>query len=196
VAAGALYSSAQISKPADKSRLELPFGPLTRLPSPDGSYVLVGETRKTSLPEGCTECFDVSTKLFLDNRLTGARDLVLDITGSALAGWSSNGRSFYVQDRMATDSSRVYVFETSSLKKLGVADPILESDAAARPFLRGHAYFTFERWMNSENMVIAFQGHTDDAPVMCFEMLYLVSLAGKTQKLSQRTGPPTAAGCF
>ena len=69
--------------------LDLPFGSITRLLSPDGSLILYGVPFQKGVNEG--------PQLWLEDARTHQRQKLLDISDAVSAGWSSDGTEFYVQ---------------------------------------------------------------------------------------------------
>ena len=49
----------------------------------------------------------------------------------------------------------------------------------------GHRYFDVERWESPDTMIVHFYGHTDEPPVVCFDLLYQVKLGGTPTRLYQ-----------
>ena len=165
--------------PPKVSTLELPFGPVTRLPSPNGLYVLYGQ----------------SSQLWMENTRDHKRKMLLEVNRNVRAGWSPDSAAFFVEDNASSDSTRSFLYEVSSLQRLDIADHILTADPSAQRFAEGHAYFRVERWEGTQHVLINFNGHTDQFPVQCFTMRYRVSRSGTVRKLLQRIRPVTAHGC-
>lgn len=178
------------------NRLEVPFGRLTRLPSPDGRYVLIGASKRTSRPsQKCPKCFDISSSLWLEDRPSHTRKLLLNIGSTASSGWSPDGSAFFVEDHEGSNLTDAYIYETANANKLDIMDRVLAADPGATRLVEGHRYFNVDRWQDNDNLLIRFVGHTDESPFTCFRIRYLVSRTGEVKRLSQRTGPPDAAWC-
>ncbi|MGA9070601.1 MAG: hypothetical protein WB424_10130 [Terracidiphilus sp.] len=176
-------------------RLELPSEHLTRLPSPSGRYALVGINKRIDLSQECAKCFSTSSKLWFEDNTSHARKLLLNVNSTAFAGWSPDGSAFYVEDHLGSNITEAYIFETATLKKVDIADRILAADSEAKHLNSGHAYFNSVRWQDNDNLLVRFNGHTDELPITCFDMEYLVSRSGMVKKLSGHTGPADAAWC-
>lgn len=160
-----------------------------RLPSPDGRFVLVGTTVRTDLPtQKCPACYSLETKLWIEDDASHVRRLLLAPGSSAEAGWSPDGSAFFVNDREASDEEFAYLYGTGDLEKFDLERVIMAADPGARRFLNGHFYFDVDRWLNKDTVQVSLRGHTDEAPVKCFLLLYRVSRSGTIQKLSQREG--------
>jgi hypothetical protein len=56
-------------------------------------------------------------------------------------------------------------------------------------------YFDMERWENPELVIVHFYRHTDEPPVVCFDLRYRVKFSGTTTKLERRVFPPESKGC-
>jgi hypothetical protein len=167
--------------------LELPFGKQNRLPSPDGRYILFGREYDKTRNSG--------PELWIEETRLSKRTRLLELGGTAVAAWSPDGTAFYVNDRWASDSARSYLYDTSTLQRIDLGKIILASDAEANRFANGHAYFEVERWQDSQNVVVRFHGHTDEAPVVCFDLQYEISRTGSVKKRSKQIGAMTNAGC-
>jgi hypothetical protein len=163
--------------------LNLPHGPVQRLASPDGAYLLYGVSLQ-SAPE-----------LWMENLRTGHRNLLLSIGSTLSAAWSADSTAFYVNDHWASDSTRSYIYDGATLQRLDIAERVLAADPGAKRFAEGHAYFDVERWQGTESVMVHFYGHTDDAPVVCFDLRYQVSRSGAVSKLSQRVLPIGTHAC-
>jgi hypothetical protein len=160
------------------SELNLPYGPVTRLASPDGSRILYGVPYQNRVNEG--------PQLWVEDTRAHQRKLLLSIGGTLSAVWSADGSAFFVEDHWASDSARAYIYDANTLQRLDLADPILAADPGAERFARGHAYFDLERWDTLQLVIVHFHGHTDQPPVACFDFRYRVSRAGSVEKLSER----------
>jgi hypothetical protein len=157
--------------------LDLPWGPMKRLPSPDGTFVLYGKT-------------GVNTpQLWIENTRTHRRTKLFDIAGTLKAGWSADSAAFYVNDHSASDREQGYIYDAATLKRVNIGPRILAADAKSRPFSKGHAYFQVERWEGNQELTVRFFGHTDEPPVTDFDFRYRVSRTGAVKKLSQHTAP-------
>ncbi len=105
------------------------------------------------------------------------------------AFWSPDGKAFSVNDHWASDHESAYIYDTETLKRQNVGEEILAADPESRHFTNSHAYFQVERWDGPAHVFVRFQGHTDEAPVQCFEFQYRVSRTGMVGKLSERVHP-------
>jgi hypothetical protein len=176
----AALASAQENRP-NLSELNLPYGPVTRLASPDGSRILFGMPYQNGVNDG--------PQLWIEDTRTHQRKMLLSINGTLSAVWSADGSAFSVQDHCASDSARAYIYDANTLQRLDLADRILAADPGAERFAKGHAYFDLERWDTAQEVIVHFHGHTDQPPVACFDFRYRVSRAGSVEKLSERVFP-------
>jgi len=167
--------------------LDLPFGPITRLASPDGSLILYGVPFQKGVNEG--------PQLWLEDGRTHQRQKLLDISDSVSAGWSPDGMKFYVQDHSSSSSTESYIYDARSLKRVDLGALIRKSDSSISRLASGHAYFDMERWESPEMVIVHFYGHTDEPPVVCFDLRYRVKFSGTTTKLEQHVFPPDSKGC-
>ena len=167
--------------------LDLPFGSITRLASPDGSLILYGVPFREDVNGG--------PQLWLEDARTHQRQKLLDISDGVSAGWSPDGTKFYVQDHSSSSSTESYIYDARSLKRVDLGALIRKSDSSISRFASGHAYFDMERWESPETVIVHFYGHTDEPPVVCFDLRYRVNLSGTTKKLEQQMFPPGSKSC-
>jgi hypothetical protein len=167
--------------------LQLPYGSRTELASPDRRFVLYGLPYQHGVREG--------PELWIRNRRTGERRLLLQVSGTARAEWAPDGSAFYIADRLASDSALSYVYDADGRKPLDVRDILLKADPRLQPFATGHVYVNTVKWLDSRTLLVSWFGHTDDAPVRCFQFRYKVDRTGKVRKLSGRVSPVTDRGC-
>jgi hypothetical protein len=166
------------SQPAD---LTLPYGRVQLLPSPDGAHTLYGVEFQDGKNDG--------PQLWIRDNSTGASKLLLTFGGTMQAFWSPDGKAFSVNDHWASDRESAYIYDTETLKRQNVGEDILAADTESRHFTNAHAYFQVERWDGPAHVFVRFQGHTDEAPVRCFEFQYRVSRTGVVEKFSGRVRP-------
>jgi hypothetical protein len=167
--------------------LELPFGKKDRLPSPDGRYVLFGRTQnetKSGTPE-----------LWFEEPGLSKRVRLLELGGTARAAWSPDGTAFYVNDRWVSDRERSYLYDAASLDRTDLGKAILANDDRAARLATGHAYIGAGQWKDSQTVLVRFHGHTDEAPVVCFDLRYDVGRNGSVKKLAEHIAPVTDKGC-
>ena len=60
------------------------------------------------------------------------------------------------------------------------------------PICPGHAYFDMEC---PQTVIVHFCGHTDEPPVVCFDLRYGVKLTGTAVKLVQNIYSPDSKFC-
>jgi dipeptidyl aminopeptidase/acylaminoacyl peptidase len=169
------------------SKLALPYGPVKKLASPDGSRILYGVETTGSIRQ--------TPELWIEDTRNGHQTRLLSISGTLEAEWSPNSSAFAVNDHRASDSADAYIYDAATLKRTDVADLIRTADHGTERFTNAHAYFVVDRWEGTEQVLVRFHGHTDDAPVVCFDLRYRVSRAGAVQKLSEHVSPITAKLC-
>lgn len=157
--------------------LDLPWGPVKRLPSPDGTFVLFEKT-------GVND-----PQLWIEDTRTHRRTKLFDIASTLTAGWSADSAAFYVNDHSGSDEEQAYIYDAATLKRVDVGARILAADEKSRSFSKGHAYFEVQRWEGNPEVAVRFFGHTDEPPVTHFDFRYRVSRTGAVQELSQHTTP-------
>ena len=168
--------------------LDLPFGSITRLASPNGSLILYGVPFQKGVNEG--------PQLWLEDGRTHQRQKLLDISDGVSAGWSPDGTKFYVQDHSSSSSTESYIYDARSLKRVDLGAMIRKSDSSISRFASGHAYLDMERWEDPQTVIVHFYGHTDTPPVVSFDLRYRVKLSGITTKLEQHMFPPGSKSCM
>lgn len=158
--------------------LELPWGPVTRLASPDGSRILFGVPYQKGVNNG--------PQLWFEDTRTKQRQMLMSIGGTLSAFWSPDGTAFVVNPSIS-DQAKAYVYDAVTLARLDLGHEILAADPSWSRLGPGtaHAYFTPERWEGNWQVVVRFHGHTDFAPILCFTSLYRVNRAGTVEKLSE-----------
>ncbi len=159
-------------------RLELPFGPIKSLSSPDGSHLLYGAAVAASPGR--------SAELWLKEVKTGRPQKILDVTRTLSAGWSPDGSFFFVQNNLGSNVTEAYLFETATLKCIDIGERISASDLKAKQLAAGHAYFNVMSWLDGRHLLIDLNGHTDVPPVECFDLRYQLGSDGTVVKLSER----------
>src|SRR5712692_5663613 len=103
----AALATAQENRPTTLPELHLPYGPVTRLASPDGSRILYGVPYQSGINDG--------PQMWIEDRRTHQRNMLLSIGGTLSAVWSPDGSAFSVQDRFASDSARIYIYDVNAL---------------------------------------------------------------------------------
>lgn len=171
-----------------QSKLELPQGPVTRLASPSGDAVLYSVPYQPGV--------NTSPQLWIEQSRTRQNKKLLDIPGTLSAAWSPDGKAFLVLDHEASDEAFSYIYDAATLQRLDLAQRITASDPGARPFMHSHTYFDADRWQGNDQVLVRLHGHTDQFPVICFDIRYRVRRDGAVTKLSAHTFPAgTNAGC-
>ena len=155
-----------------------PSGSSERRISPDGSKVLYGVPAR----KGSNE----PPQLWLEDRSTHQRTKLFDILRNLSAGWSPDGRAFYVNDNNGSDVEDAYLYNARTLERFNVGAYIQAADPEGRRFANGHVYYEVQRWLGPEEVLVRFFGHTDEAPVLDFDFRYRVSRNGEVKRLSER----------
>lgn len=169
---------------AHAQQLDLPWGPVKRLPSPDGSKVLYGAPYRAARNQG--------PQLWIEDTHTHHRTMLFQIGGTLSADWSPDGTAFYVNDHLGSDEENAYIYNAATLQRMDIGAQIQAADPASRPFANGHAYYEVTRWEGSSALAVSFFGHTDEPPVRSFAFRYRISRAGVVKKLSQCVAPVSA----
>jgi hypothetical protein len=167
---------------AQQPRLNLPWGPVTRLVSPDGAHTLYGVPWRSGVND--------APQLWIENMRTGEEHMLLSLGSTLSADWSPDGTAFSVNNHWASDREQAYIYDAGTLQRLNLGDRILAGDPEAKRFANGHAYFEVEHWDGSQYVIVNFHGHTDEAPVRCFDLQYRLNRDGDVEKLPPHASPP------
>ena len=159
--------------------VELPQGPVTRIPSPNRRWTLILEC-----PDNCRE-----RKLWAEDSTSHARKPVKEYARSLAIVWAPDSERFFVNDDYGSNGSDSYVVEPASLKTIDLGAVIADNDARATQFLRaGHSYVRAKRWLNSHELLVVLFGHFDDSPPHgvqgSFTIRYRVDLKGGAREIS------------
>jgi len=115
--------------------------------------------------------------LWLVDLQTMQRKLLATRNSALAAGWSPDGRFFYVEDRVASSEQHLSIYTDSGALFLAVDEAILHADMQARElFHNSHAYFAAIDWLNREELQVRYFGHTDYYPSRCFDLKFRLSL--------------------
>jgi hypothetical protein len=167
------------------SVLELPSDITKKLLSADGSYVLYGVPYQSGINSG--------PQLWIEETSNGDRKMLHSVGSTLSAAWSHDGTAFYVDDHLASDSTRSYLYEMPSLRRLDVANQITDNEASR--LAKGHVYFEVEHWEGNDSVQVHLHGHTDENRVNCFDFRYVVTRLGEVKKISQHLVAATSRGC-
>lgn len=169
---------ALVAMVASAQEIDLPWGPVKRVASPDGALMLYANSTLKN------------PQLWIEDVHTHRRTKLFDIGGTLNAAWSPDGRAFYVNDHWASDREASFIYDAVALQRLDIAACIQTADPRARGFASGHTYYHIERWIGTQHVAVRFSGHTDTPPVRLFELRYAVSRAGAVEKVGERISRP------
>jgi hypothetical protein len=175
------FAEAQV-KSVHTGVVELPQGPMTRIPSPDRRWTLIFEC-----PDNCRE-----RKLWVEGNTSHARKLVNEYDRSLAIGWAPDSRRFFVNDDYGSNGSHSCVIDPASLNATDLGTIIVNNDAEAAQFLKsGHSYVRAKRWLDSHKLLVVVFGHFDDPTPLhvpeSFTIKYEVDLNGGARKVSQHS---------
>jgi len=134
----------------------------TGKPAGCGSRRLTGSLR-CSVSEGSKR-----RAATVDRGHTHPRRELRSIGGTLSAAWSADGSALSVVDHWASDSARAYIHDAGTLRRLDLGSRILSVDPDAKRFAPRARLFR-RGPMGRPTSYIHFQGHTDEAPVVCFD---------------------------
>jgi hypothetical protein len=166
-----------------------------RIPSPDGRWALVSNPN----PLFCAGANQASSEgtmpeLSLINEQTHHMDLVLHQGIGGDAGWAPDSTAFFVNNRIGSNSGDAALYRTDPLKRLDLMEAISKKDPTVRKFMDGHRYVFARKWLSNNEALVQFCGHTDQNPVVQFDIRYRIDLRGAVDKLSQEQNPPGESG--
>ena len=175
------FANAQV-KSVHTGVVELPRGPVTRIPAPNRRWTLIFEC-----PDNCRE-----RKLWAEDSTSHARKLVREYERSLAIAWAPDSERFFVNDDYGSNGSDSYVIDPASLKTTDLGNIIVNKDAEAAQFLKaGHSYVRAKRWLNSHELLVVLFGHFDNSPPRhvpgSFTIKYQVDLNGGASKISQHS---------
>ena len=102
--------------------LDLPWGPMKRLPSPDGTFVLYG---KTGLND---------PQLWIEETRTHRRTKLFEIARTLTAGWSADSSAFYVNDHSGSDEDQAYIYDGATMKRVDAGARIVADEPPVTHF--------------------------------------------------------------
>jgi hypothetical protein len=71
---------------------------------------------------------------------------------------------------------------------------IRKSDSSISRFASRHAYVNMERWESPDTVIVHFYSHTDEPPVVCFDLHYQVKLGATPTVFYQNL--PLGGRCY
>lgn len=173
-----LLSSAALAQSGFKAPpvVDLPRGELTLIPSPDLNWRLVFEC-----PNDCTH-----RMLWVEDSHTRARRLVRNFDRNLSISWSPDSRLFFMNDALGSNQTLSYLYDPVTLKATEFATLLRARDRVAAQYLgAGHSYLEARRWINSHDLLVTLEGHTDELPLVGFALAYRISVDGTVHKISE-----------
>jgi len=156
--------------------IDLPRGPITRIPSPDGKWTLIFEC-----PNDCRQ-----RKLSIGQSDTGVRRLVKEYDRSLSVGWAPDSRLFFVNDAFGSNGTESYVYDPVTLKETPLAKVLVTGDPNADEYLEaGHSYLEVKRWISPHELLVSLRGHFDEQG-RGFTLGYRIDLNGGVHRLYKR----------
>src|SRR5229473_1581972 len=154
----------------------LPLAAITRIPSPNGKWILIFEC-----PNYCS-----ARTLSIEDSASHTRRLIGEYERSLSISWAPDSHLFFVNDAYASNEALSYVYDPVSLKATDLAKLLVAGDPGAAQFLGvGHSYLQAKRWVNSRELLVVLYGHFDEPPLGGLTLQYWVALDGNVQKISQ-----------
>ena len=163
-------------------------GPVNRLPSPDGRYVLIN-VDSDKAPHHV---------LVIKDSSSGVKRQIHSYGRHVSALWSPDGNMLVVNDYAGSDFSKSLLFSAAADKPtvdLGAALLRSLENSAARRELTGndHVYFAVKKWKSQTELVLRVWGYGDASP-RGFSQTYVYSLEGSFRRLAHKsTGGPGEA---
>jgi predicted oxidoreductase len=126
--------------------------------------------------------------LWIESLRTRRRQKVQDIPDTLRAAWFPDSAQFWVEDHSASDRTQAYIYTAATLARLDLRQAVLKYDPSINALDQGHRYYKVAR-AEPQSLLIDFTGHTDVAPVACFDVRYRVTRAGAVSRLSRSVQP-------
>jgi dipeptidyl aminopeptidase/acylaminoacyl peptidase len=147
--------------------------------SPDGRFALVNKGCEAGPKAQCDR------KLWLVDRRTKTRKLLLEIERNVHIGWAPRGRVFFLNDNLGSNESEAYIYFSGAGPRLDLGKLIDQQFPVADDWKRGHHYFNGVRWISAQTLLVKRFGHTDENPSKAFTICYLVNTTGHVTRLSE-----------
>jgi hypothetical protein len=167
-----------------------------RIPSPNHRWTLVSSANPQFCPGGKeSKATEFVLRLYLMDERIHRKHLILEYGSSGYVSWATDSTAFFVNQHVASNESDAYFYRADSMKQIDLTKAILRSDRSVAKFRDGHRYVLARKWLSTDAALVQFCGHTDESPVVQFDIRYRVGLDGSVRKLSQRQGPPDSVDC-
>jgi len=163
--------------PTHPKVISLPQGEVSRIPSPDGKWILTFEC-----PNECSQ-----RKLWIEDTSVHTRRFIKDYERDLSISWAPDSRHFFVDDAWGSNGESCSVYEPGTLKIIDMGAVLLGANSDVNRFLKaGHSYLRATHWIDLHNLTVVLFGHFDDPPFRGFTLRYRVGLNGDVHKLSQK----------
>ena len=164
------------TKSAHPPIVDLPRASITRIPSPNGKWILIFEC-----PNYCA-----ARRLSIEDSASHVRRLIGEYERSLSISWAPDSHLFFVNDAYASNEALSYLYDPVTLKATDLAKLLVAGDPGAAQFLGvGHSYLRTKCWVNSRELLIVLYGHFDEPPLGGFTLEYRIDLDGSVHKISQ-----------
>ena len=158
--------------------INVPFGPLSELASPDGRHVLF--LKRTQVPP----------ELWIRHTGSSESRRLLVVNRTARVQWAADSNALYVVDQDSSSSSETRIYDAQGKLLLTATEALLKADPSLARF-DGHRYVEARDWIDTSTLRVYWFGHTD-GPVTCFTFQYSLGINGQATRTSERFGRPTA----
>jgi len=174
--------------------------------SPDGAYALYSSG-------------DSPAAVWIEELHTQKRrEVLISPTGTVSVAWSPDSRAFFVNDHVASNVDRAYVYDAQTLSRLDLAALVVGGDPGAQRFtapfvleapkfapgvrVADHSHLVADRWLDADHVDVVLAGHTDSTgtpehirPSQCFRLHYRISKSGEVRKLGQEVADEGTKAC-
>jgi hypothetical protein len=212
VAVGILLAAAIPHAAAAQADVSLSWQdkPDHKVVSPDGKYALFNGRAD-------------SAEVWIEEVSTHTRRYVMSMnTGVVSVGWAPDSHAFYLNNHVASNVDRAYLYDAQTLDQLDLAALVVGADRKARRFtapfvleppkfgsrvrVADHSHLEAARWLDAGHVDVFLDGHTDATgspegdgppfrPVQCFSLHYRISKSGEVRKLGQQVASAESKAC-
>lgn len=166
--------------------VSLPQGKLTRISSPDRTWILIFEfpAADEQVRDGCPIELDPTRKLWIQKRGSNQRRLVRHFEPSAEISWAPDSQHFFVNDASGSTDARSYVYDPEVLQFIDLMEVLTESSPRAGKFEGDHLYLDAERWLNSQELLVRLNVY-GNPNMTAFSGTYRIRLDGTLRTIRE-----------
>ena len=100
--------------------------------------------------------------------------------------WAPDSRLFFVTDASGSSDTLSYLYDPVTLKMTNLAEWLVAKDRKAKEYIgTGHSYLEARWWINSHELLVTLEGHTDQPPRVEYTLKYRVNTDGAVREISR-----------